>query len=65
MEACLAPDPIAIGGEAHALAGNDGIELGKGVEVLVDDGFVEVDPQRLDRLELWAVATVFQAGCLV
>ena len=63
MEAGLAPDPIAIGGEADALASDGFVEIGEGVEVPVDDRLVEVDPQRLDRLELGGVATVFQVGC--
>ena len=55
MEAGLTPDPIAIGGEANALTCDDGVELGQAIEVPVDDRLVEVDPQRLDRLELWGV----------
>ena len=55
MEAGLAPDPVAVGVEGDALAGDGGVELGEGVEVSVGDGLVDVDPQRLGRLELGAI----------
>ena len=55
MEAGLAPDPVAVGVEGDALAGDGGIELGEGVEVSVDDRLVDVGPQRLGRLELGRV----------
>ena len=44
METGLAPDPIAIGGQAHALTRDDGVELSQGVKVPVDDWLVEMDP---------------------
>ena len=43
MEFGLAPDEVAIVAEGDAAFGDDGIEVGKGVEVAVDDGLVEVD----------------------
>ena len=41
MESGLASDEVAIVAEGDAALGDDGIEVGEGVEVLVDDGFVE------------------------
>ena len=52
MEAGLAPDAVAVGGEADALTRDHSVELSQGVEVPVDDRLVEVDPQRLSGLEL-------------
>ena len=55
MEPGLAPDPVAVGGEADALAGDGGIEIGEGVEVAVGDRLVDMDPERLGGLELGGV----------
>ena len=55
MEAGLAPDAVAVGGEADALTGDGGIELGEAIEVPVGDRLVEVDPQRLSGLELGGI----------
>lgn len=55
MEACLATDEVAIVAEGHAPLGHDGVELGKGLEVFVDDGLVDVDPEGLGRLQLWGI----------
>src|SRR5918993_6117113 len=52
MEAGLAPDPVAVGGEADALTGDGGVEIGEAVEGPVGDRLVEVDPQGLGGLEL-------------
>ena len=52
MEAGLAFDAATVGIEGDALRGDGGVELGKGVEVLVDDGLVDVDPEGLGRLQL-------------
>ena len=65
MKTGLTSDAMTVGVEGDALASDDGVELGEAIEVAVDDRLVEVDPQRLDRVELGSVATVFQAGCLV
>jgi hypothetical protein len=51
----LAPDAVSVGTEGHTLASDDGVELGKGVEVGVGDRLVEVDPQRLGRLEFGGI----------
>ena len=51
MEACLASDEVAVGGEGGAALGGDGVEVGAGREGLVDDGFVEVTPQRPGGLQ--------------
>jgi hypothetical protein len=55
MEAGLAPDAVAVGGEADALTGDGGIELGEAIEVPVGDRLVEVDPQRLGWLEFGSI----------
>jgi hypothetical protein len=55
VETGLASDPIAVGGEADALAGDSGVRFGEAAEVPVDDRLVEVDPQRLGGLELGGV----------
>ena len=55
MEACLSPDEFAVCGEGDAALGEDGVEIGEGFEVLVDDGFVEMDPERFGGLEFWGV----------
>ena len=55
MEACLSPDEVAVGGEGDAAFGEDGVEIGEGGEVPVDDGFVEVDPESLGGLQFRGV----------
>lgn len=55
MEACLTFDEVAVFGEGDAAFGEDGVEVGKGFEVPVDDGLVEMDPQRLGGLEFGRV----------
>ena len=52
MEACLGFDAIGVGIESDASRGDGGVELGKGVEVLVDDGLVGMDPEGFGRLQL-------------
>ena len=55
MEAGLASDQIAVVAEGDALFGDHGVEVGKRVEVLVDDGLVDMDPEGLGRLQLGGV----------
>ncbi len=55
MEPGLAPDPVAVGVEGDALAGDGGVELGEGFEVPVGERLIDMDPQRLGWLELGAV----------
>jgi len=55
VKAGLASDEVAIAGEGNATFSNDGVEVGEGVEVLVDDWFVDVDPKGLGRLQLGRV----------
>ena len=55
MESGLASDEVAIVAEGDAALGDDGIEVGEGVEVLVDDGFVDVGPEGFGRLQLGGV----------
>lgn len=50
MEACLASGGVAGGGEGDAALGEDGVAVGEGREVLVDDGFVEVNPRASRRV---------------
>ncbi len=51
----MAFDAGAVGIEGDALRGDDSVEVGEAVKVPVDDRLVEVDPERLDRLELGGV----------
>ena len=55
MEAGLAPDAVAVGGEADALVSDGGIEIGEAVEVAVGDRLVDMDPERLGGLELGGI----------
>ncbi len=55
MEAGLSADEVWIVGELDASGGDDGVEVGEGREVLVDDGLVDVDPEGLGRLQLGSV----------
>ena len=55
MESGLASDEVAIVAEGDAALGDDGIEVGEGVEVLVDDGFVDVGPEGFGGLQLGRV----------
>ena len=55
MEAGLASDEVAVVVEGDASLGDDGVEVGEGVEVPVDDGFVDVDPEGLGGLQLRGV----------
>ena len=52
MEAGLAADELAIVAEGDAALGDGGVEVGEGVEVLVDDRLVHVDPEGFGRLQL-------------
>lgn len=52
MEAGLAADEVSVVPELDALVGDDGVEVCKGLEVGVGDGLVDVDPERLGRLQL-------------
>ena len=64
MEAGLTTDQVSVPVERDALRGHGGVQFGEGLEVLVDDGLVDVDPEGLGGLQLRAVATVFQTVCL-
>lgn len=55
METGLATDKVTIIAEGDAALGHDGVEFGEGVEVPVDDWFVDVDPEGLGRLQLGGV----------
>ena len=52
MESGLASDEVAVVFEGDASLGDDGIEVFEGVEVLVDDGFVDVGPEGFGGLQL-------------
>ena len=52
VEAGLASNEIAVVAERDAPVGDDGVELGEGLEVLVDDRLVHVDPEGLGGLQL-------------
>ena len=51
----MAPDAVSVGVEGHTLAGDGFVQIGEAAEVPVDDRLVEMDPERLDRLELGGV----------
>jgi hypothetical protein len=55
MEAGLAAEEVAVFSESDAALCDDCVEVGKLVEVLVDDWFVDVDPEGLGRLQLGGV----------
>ena len=55
VKAGLAFEAAAVGIEGDALRGDSCVELGEGVEVLVDDWLVDMDPERLRRLQLGGV----------
>jgi hypothetical protein len=55
VEAGLAPDEIAVVGKEDAPVGDDGVELGDGLEVAVDDGLVDMSPECLGWLQLGRV----------
>ena len=55
MEPGLSFDPSLVGVEGDALPGDGGVEIGEGIEVPVGDRLVDMDPQRLGRLELGGV----------
>jgi hypothetical protein len=55
MEAGLPSDEVSVVPERDAALCHDGIEVFDGLEVLVDDGFVGVDPEGLGRLQLGGV----------
>ena len=55
MEAGLASHSVAVGVEGDALLGDGGVEVDEGVEVLVDDSLVDVDPERLGRLQFGGI----------
>ena len=55
MEPSLASDEIAVVAEGDAAFGEHGVEVGEGVEVPVDDGLVDVDPEGLRRLQFGSV----------
>lgn len=65
MEACRAFDEFAIVAEGDAALGNDGVELCEGIEVLVDDGLVDMDPEGLGRLQFGGIGwQVYEADSL-
>ena len=51
MESGLASDEVAVFFEGDASLGHDSIEVFEGVEVLVDDGFVDVGPEGFGGLQ--------------
>ena len=55
MEAGLASDQVAVVVESDALGSEDGVEIGEGLEVLVDDRLVDMGPEGLGRLQLGGV----------
>lgn len=55
MEAGLASDEIAVVGQGHAPVGDDGVEVIERLEVAVDDGFVDMDPEGFGGLQLGGV----------
>ena len=48
-------DAFAVGVECDALRGHGGIEFGEGVEVSVEDGLIDMDPERFGGLQLGRV----------
>lgn len=72
MKARLAFDAVAVGMEGDALRSNGGVEFGEGLEVLVGDRLVDMDPEGLRGLQLRRVGRQIdeadalrhgQAGC--
>jgi hypothetical protein len=55
VEACLAFDAASVSIEGDALCCDGVVEVGEGLEVLVDDGLVDMDPEGFGRLELGGV----------
>lgn len=55
METGLASNEVAVVGEGDAPFGNDRVQVGNGLEVPVDDGLVDMDPECLGRLQLGGV----------
>lgn len=55
METGLATDKVTIIAEGDATLGHDGVAFGEGVEVPVDDWFVDVDQEGLGWLQFGRV----------
>lgn len=55
MEAGLASDEVTVVGKGHAPVGDDDVDVGKRLEVPVDDGLVDMNPEGLGRLQLGGV----------
>jgi hypothetical protein len=55
MESGLAFDDAGLAGKSHALLGDDRIQLFDRIDVLVDDGLIDKDPQRFRRLQFGRV----------
>jgi hypothetical protein len=51
MESGLAFDDAGLVGKSHALLGNDRIQFFDRIDVLVDNGLIDKDPQRFCRLQ--------------
>lgn len=51
MEARLCSDAVFVSGELSALCGDDAIEFFDGLDMAVDDGFIDMEPQRFCRLQ--------------
>ncbi len=60
MEAGLAFDLFAVGGESGAAHRDGSVESLEGVDVLVDDGFVNQGPERFGRLHFGSVGGLEQ-----
>lgn len=55
MEPGLASDEVAVVGKGDAPVGDHGVDLGNGLEVLVDDGLVDMDPEGFGGLQFGGV----------
>ena len=51
METALPFDAVGVFRQFAALLGDSVVEIGDGLEVLVGDGFIDVDPERFSRLK--------------
>jgi hypothetical protein len=55
VESGLSANEVAFVAELDASVGDDGVEVGKGGEVLVGNGLVDVDPEGFGRLQFGVV----------
>lgn len=51
----MAADEVAVVGKGDTSVGDHGVDLGNGLEVLVDDGLVDMDPKGLCGLQFGRV----------